>query len=232
MNSPGISPVRTALSAALLTLAAPLAVADFQPLTESCEEALALSALPAELRSRADVYVWKGDDFVKTISAGGDFHCLVQRNHDEAIIPECVTATGEGSILQGIIAQTKMHAKGLGAEEVAARAEKMIEAGEIAAPEEAGVNYMMSAYNRIYSPGNDTMLHIGPHAMFFAPGATNEVVGGSFQMAQQNRGFPFVAEAGAHSYIVTFTQTASDSSAVEAHCGGQIELNDAEASTD
>jgi hypothetical protein len=200
---------------------------DFRPLTQRCEEALALSALPESLRSRANVYVWRNGDFEKTITSDGGFHCVVQRNHPDAIIPECVTSTGADSILQGIMVATRLTADGMSADAVAERTAEMIANGEIASPDEPGVNYMMSAYNRIYTSQADAVRHFPPHTMFFAPGADNETIGGSYQAAMQTPGLPFVAEAGTHSYIVTFTAQSSDSTAVEQACAGDIDLNDA-----
>ena len=197
---------------------------EFRPLTQRCEESLALSALPVELRDRANVYVWRDGGFEKSISSDGGFHCLVQRNHPDSIIPECVTSTGEHSILQGIVEQTKMTANGMSADEITAQSAKMIEDGEIGVPTEPGVNYMMSAYNRIYTSNSDSIVHIGPHTMFFAPNASNEVIGGSFAMARDTKGFPFVADAGAHSYIVTFTERSAATDDVQANCKGQIDL--------
>jgi len=197
---------------------------DFRPLTEQCEEALALSALPSDLRERASVYIWRNGDYVLTTASDGGFHCLVQRNHRDAIIPECVSESGKDSILQGIMAQTRMTAEGMDAEAVARRTEELIERGDIGSPKGPGVNYMMSAFNRIYAAGSDRVLDIGPHAMYFAPGATNAALGGNFETARETKGFPFVAEAGTHSYIITFTEHSSDSSDVEAACSGQYPL--------
>jgi hypothetical protein len=196
---------------------------DFRPLTQRCEEALALSALPAALRDRANVYVWQDGDFEKTISSAGGFDCVVQRNHPDSIIPECVSSTGRDSMFAGIVAQTRMTASGMSLEEVTERFEEMVESGEIASPTEPGVNYMMSGYNLIYTTNSGRIRHIPPHTMFFAPNATNEIVGGSFQAALDTPGHPFVAEAGPHSYIITFTASAADSADVEQHCAGQID---------
>ncbi|MBT8079465.1 MAG: hypothetical protein KJO31_12870 [Gammaproteobacteria bacterium] len=211
-------------SGALLAICANAYADNFRALTQRCEESLALSALPSALRERANVYVWSDGKFRRTISSDGGFHCVVQRNHPESIIPECVSSTGEDSILQGIMAQTRMTADGLSPEEIQERTASMIEAGKIATPSEPGVNYMMSAYNRIYSANAGKMLDIGPHTMFFAPNASNAVIGGSFEMATATKGFPFVAEAGAHSYIVTFTSQSAETADVEQHCAGQIDL--------
>jgi len=211
-------------SLALVLGAAAASAADFRPLTQRCEEALALSALPAALRDRASVYVWKDGAFAKTIASDGGFHCVVERNHPDAIIPECVTSTGEHSILAAIMLQTKLTAEGMPAESVAKKAREMIASGELAAPSGPGVNYMMSAYNLIYSPERDEIGHFGPHTMFFAPDASSEVVGGSYQMARATPGFPFVVEAGSHSYIVSFTQNAAETDDVRTYCKGQIDL--------
>lgn len=213
---------RASALAALGVLAFGEVDAEFRALTERCEEALALSALPTELRDRASVYVWRDGEFVRTIDSDGGFHCIVQRNHPDAIIPECVTASGEDSILKGIFVQTKMAADGMSAEQIAEKAAAMIDSGEIPGPAEPGVNYMMSAYNLIYNPAVGSIVNVGPHTMFFAPDATNEAIGGSFPMSQETKGFPFVVEAGSHSYIVTFTDKPADTADVENHCAGQI----------
>ena len=226
-----IKNISTLATLLALNIAAAEAV-EFNTLTQQCEEALALSALPASLRHRANVYVWRGDDYEQTISSDGGFHCLLQRNHPDSIIPECVTSTGEDSILQGIMMQTKLTAEGLAADKVTETFESMVDEGEIASPTEPGVNYMMSAYNYIYVPRRDEIVHIGPHTMFFAPNASNEIVGGSFEMAQETPGFPVVAEAGAHSYIITFAARSGETSDVEQLCKGQIELATTFASMD
>ena len=196
---------------------------EFRSLTQQCEEALALSALPVALRDRANVYVWRDGDFEQTISSDGGFDCVVQRNHPDSIIPECVSSTGKDSMFAGIVAQTKLTASGMSLEEVTDEFEKMVESGEVPGPTEPGVNYMMSDYNYIYTSNSGRISHIPPHTMFFAPDATNEIVGGSFQAALETPGLPFVAEAGSHSYIITFTASGSDSADVEQHCAGQLE---------
>lgn len=216
---------RISLSLGIVLLGAPCAqAADFQVLTQRCEESLALSALPSALRERANVYVWRDGDFEKTISSDGGIHCVVERNHPHAIIPECITSTGEQSILQGIMEKTRLTASGLSAEDADAKTAEMIEAGDIGSPEAPGVNYMMSAYNRIYSSRTDSIMHFGPHTMFFAPHVSNDVVGGSYAMAKETPGFPFVVEAGTHSYIVTFTSQVAETDDVERHCRGQIDV--------
>ena len=210
-----------------ILLGAPVAAnaVEFAPIDQACEEALALSALPASMRDRANVYVWQDDDYVKTMTSDGGFHCLVQRNHAQAIIPECISSTGEESILRGIIARAKMVAAGVPDNEAHERVKALIESGDINGPSAPGVNFMMSAYNRIYAPEGDRINPIPPHSMFFAPNAEAAVIGGSFPEAIETKGFPFVVEDGLHSYIVTMTDKPSDSADVVSACRGQIDVD-------
>lgn len=214
------------LSIGILAVGASVAQAtEFRALTQRCEESLALSALPAALRERANVYVWRDGDFEKTISSDGGIHCVVERNHRDAIIPQCITSSGEHSILDGIMERTRLFASGLSADDADAKMREMIDAGDIPGPEAPGVNYMMSDYNLIYTSRTDSVRRFGPHTMFFAPHASNEVVGGSYAMAKETPGFPFVAEAGTHSYIVTFTSKPAETDDVEQNCKGQIDVS-------
>jgi hypothetical protein len=142
---------------------------DFRPLTQRCEEALALSALPAALRERANVYVWRDGDFEKTISSDGGFDCIVQRNHRDSIIPECVSSTGRDSMFAGIIVQTKLTASGMSLDEVTEKFDEMVDSGEIAGPTEPGVNYMMSEYNYIYTSNSGRISHIPSTTIYIHP---------------------------------------------------------------
>ena len=199
------------------------AAADFAPLSQACEEALALSALPADLRDKADVYVWRDGEFARTIDNGGGFHCLVERNHPDAIIPECVTASGKDTIFAGLVYKTKLAAQGLSAEEQDAKLNESFANGELQAPPGPGINYMMSAYNYIYIASRDEIRTIPPHTMFFAPEVTADVVGASFEAAVRNPGSPFITASSPHGYMITFTAESSEREQVRQACNGEID---------
>ncbi|TQV88344.1 hypothetical protein [Aliikangiella coralliicola] len=214
-------PFRLLLS--LFTLSLPYAAQamdSFIRLTQSCEEALALSALPKHLRDSANVYVLKKGKFAKTITSNGGYNCLVERNHAKAIIPQCVTPNGSKEILPTLKMRTELIYQGKSAEGVKKLLEEKLAKGEIKQPEGHGINYMMSNYNRIFN--NDKLRQIPAHVMFFAPGVENEDIGGSMQLAMKNSGFPFITQPGVHRYMVTMVEHASDSSHVEAACSGQL----------
>lgn len=221
----------SALVAGTLLAATSGAVAgEFQPLSQACEEALALSALPLDLRDKADVYVWQNGDFTKTIDAGGGFHCVVERNHPDAIIPECVTASGRDTVFEGILAKTRLAADGLSPAEADEKMKEHFESGKLAAPAGPGINYMMSAFNYIYIASADEIRTIPPHTMFFAPDVTPDVVGGSFKTATSNPGSPFVTAPGPHGYMITFTAESSEKSQVAGACRGEIDTSGWQAS--
>jgi len=219
-------------AAGLLALAAlPATAADFKPLSQACEEALALSALPAALRDQASVYVWRNGAFEKTIESDGSFHCVVERNHPDSIIPECVTDTGKDTILAGIEFKTQQTALGLTSDEITDRMKQRFASGALAAPARPGINYMMSAYNYIYIERANEIRTIPPHTMFFAPDVPESVIGQSYDVARQNPGTPMVTASGPHGYMITFTAAASDPTQVVQACEGQVDTRGWQAAT-
>lgn len=192
----------------------------FIPLTQACEEALALSALPKHLRQSASVYVLKEGKYRKTINSKGGYNCLVERNHAKAIVPQCVTPNGSKEILPTLKLRTEMIYQGKSDSEVKNWLKHKAAKGEIPQPKGYGINYMMSKYNRIFN--NNKLQQFPAHVMFFAPGVENEDIGGSMQLAMKNKGFPFITQPGVHSYMVTMVEYPSDPTQVEAFCAGQL----------
>lgn len=197
-----------------------MADSTFIPLSQACEEALALSALPLHLRSSANVYVLKDGKYSKTIRSAGGYNCLVERNHPKSLIPQCITPNGSKEILPTLMMRTELIYGGQSLEAVTALLKQKKQKGEIAQPKGHGINYMMSGYNRIFNNGN--IRNFPAHVMFYAPGVENEDIGGSMSYAMKNKGFPFITQPSVHRYMVTMVEHASDSAQVEASCSGQI----------
>lgn len=223
-----IKPAAMLLTATVAGLAMPLSAAlgsnGVNPeMSQACEEALAVSSLPLRLRDRASVYVWKGDDFEKTISSEGGFHCAVQRNHPQAIIPVCFTAHGENSLLPAALYKTKLALNGTSAEEAERLFAAKLLSGEVRPASGPGINYMMSDFISIHTGQEPAFMKVPPHVMFFAPYLTNEDVGGlEVEAAMAQKGVPtVVADNPMHSYMVTFTEAPADRTEVEEKCAGQ-----------
>lgn len=189
--------------------------------SEACESALALSALPARLRPDAKTYTWKNGDYHADSADSARFHCFVSRNHTEAVIPQCFTASGVGTIMAGEMYKARLVMNGATGKESVAAFEEKVAAGDYKAPAAPGINYMMSAYNWIYQDSRSQFIAVPPHVMFFAPNVEPEEVGSaSFMEAVQQKGIPMVVESGIHAYMVTFTDGSSESDDVMKHCDG------------
>lgn len=191
-------------------------------LSQECEVALALSALPSRLRGQADVYALQDGRYEKVVDADGPFSCLVERSHASSIAPQCMDAEGARTILPALIAQSEAAIRIPSAREAAAHHAAVLAEGDFSAPGRPGISYMMSNYNYIYAPSADAVLKIPPHVMFYAPSLTNEDVGGSLRSTVANIGTPFIINPGPHGYMISYTEHASDSVDVAAACAGQL----------
>ena len=192
-------------------------------ITADCEEALALSALPARLREQASVYSLTDQGFKMTRKKDGPFTCIVERNHVDAVIPQCVDAAGADTIIPGIMQKTEWSLAGIPVADRRAKFEELAEQEKLLPPPRSGISYMMSDFNYVWNSRNEHLMRVPPHVMFYAPNVSNEDVGGSFEEAVKgNRGTPFVVEVGIHGYMTSFVERPSESDDVLAACAGQL----------
>lgn len=189
-------------------------------LSAKCETALALSALPAQMRSSASVYVLSENGFKQTVDADGPFTCIVERNHPKSIIPQCVDAAGADEIIPAIMHKTKLAMQGVKPVDIKADFRTRADKGEFKAPSTIGVNYMMSSYNYIYLQGPNIIANIPPHLMHYAPNATNKDIKAAPNA--QRQGLPHINDPGIHAYFISFVEGASDASAVQQACAGEV----------
>ncbi len=210
-------------AAALLAVGIGASVSATELLTQACEEALALSALPDRLRESASAWTLTEDGYRKTRSGSGNFTCIVARNHPASLIPQCVDAAGADVIIPGIIAKSNWALAGISAADQKKRFAELVQEGRLKAAPRPGLSYMVSDYNYAYSAPRAAMFKIPPHVMFYAPHLSNDDIGGSMQEGMgTNRGMPFIVEQGIHGYMTSMVEHASDSSAVRAACEGQV----------
>lgn len=191
-------------------------------LTEECEIALALSALPSRLRETASVFVNDDGTYTQRVRRDGPFTCIIERVHSASMAPQCMDRAGAASILPALIRKSELALSGSSSEEVEAAFAAAVAAGEILPAESSGVSYMMSDYNYIYVPAAEQVLKVPPHVMFYAPNVSNDDVGGSLVSATANIGTPFVFSEGVHGYFITYVEHAASSDAVTAACQGQL----------
>ena len=189
-------------------------------LSAKCETALALSALPAQMRPKASVYVLTDEGFKQSVKADGPFTCIVERNHPKSLIPQCVDAAGVEEIIPAIMHKTLLGMSGVKPADIKADFRARAEKGEFVPPSTIGVNYMMSSYNYIYLQGPNIIANIPPHLMHYAPNATNEDIKAAPNA--QRQGLPHINDPGIHAYFISFVEDASDTSAVQQACAGEV----------
>lgn len=205
------------------TLSAGALAAGNEKISAECETALALSAAPQRLRASASVLILQGDRFIEQITKDGPLTCIVERNHADSLIPQCLDRAGKKAILPAIIDRSVQAMDGVELATIRAENLRKQEAGLYVAPARAGVSYMMSDYNYIFVASSGQVQKVAPHVMFYAPGLTNEDIGGSFRSMFENIGTPSIVDPGPHGYMVVYTQAASDSSDVKNACRGQLD---------
>jgi hypothetical protein len=207
---------------AVSTIHLPALASDRQALSKECETAVALSAAPKRLRADASVYALVDGAYRKTVDGAGPLTCIVERNHEDSLIPQCMDRAGVDSVLPAILERSRMSVAGAGFQEITAANSSSLQSGDFEMPSRPGVSYMMSDYNFIYVPSAERVLKVPPHVMFYAPNVTNADIGGSFESMSTNIGTPFVFSEGPHGYMIVYTQYPADANDVASACEGQI----------
>lgn len=176
------------------------------------ETALALSALPPHLRSEATVYYLDPEVGFEVAREGTNgFHALVARTdpsafrgswpfhyRDDILLPIAFDEAGARANMQVYLDIASLQARGTSAPDLKRIINQRYQSGHYRAPERAGVAYMLAPVLRGYRNAerteNVSTVNF-PHYMFYAPGVTNEDVGG-------HRHHVFVFAAGPHGYII------------------------------
>ncbi len=189
-------------------------------LPRNLETELALSALPPHLRDDATVYiVGTSQTFEMARDGSNGFHTFVSRfdpnafngdwpfteYRDDILLPIAFDDAGSRAHMPVYFDMAEMRASGTFAEELKAIVVERWENGHYKIPERAGISYMLAPMFRTYrNPDievNKVTTTNAPHYMFYAPGVSNEDIGGKFLSEH-----PFVLNRtpGPHGYIIQF----------------------------
>jgi len=216
-----IRSIAIAIAIEALTATSVSLAGEIRDYSESCESALALSAAPKHLWSGAGVYVLGTSGYELTRESSNGFHCIVERNHPDSIIPQCFDEGSVDANLAVIIDEGKLIRDGMSFEDLGKRREKVLKTDQYPVASH-GIVYMISDYNYIYNRNGDFLLKADPHLMFHAPDLSEADIGTDFNEAVSNRGMPMLNAEGRHGFIISFVERASDSNAVESACAGQL----------
>ena len=174
-----------------------------------CERQIALaeSAAPAEVSSKATVYILglKGDEKVREGTNG--FSCYVGRHFvtptETTVEPACFDAEGSGTIFIVYLREEELRSSGKSEAEIKADVANGYKEGRFKYPSKPGFLYMMSSENRL---GRHATGSFPPHLMFYAPNMTTKDMGFDSQPQLEYLG---MTHPGAPDNLIVVVPTAS-----------------------
>jgi len=142
---------------------------------------LAESAAPAEVSSKATVYVLGPKGYEKAREGTNGFSCLVTRHFvkptETTIEPQCFDAEGSRTLLAVYLHGEELRTSGKSEADIKADAANGYKEGRYTYPSKPGFLYMMSSRNRLSAiPDHGTGI-FPPHLMFYAPNMAMKDIG-------------------------------------------------------
>jgi hypothetical protein len=156
------------------------------------EIAMALSACPSSVASKAAVYVLEKSGYVKVRDSENGFTAIVQHSLLTSQEPQCMDAEGTRTFLPRMLKVAELRAQGKSADEIKRFVADALVRGVFHPPTRPGIAYMLSTQNLV-PDDNGVVAPFPPHVMFYAPYLTNADIGSEGQAAG---GPAFVAGAG------------------------------------
>jgi hypothetical protein len=138
------------------------------------EIALALSACPATVASKAAVYVLEKTGYIKVRDSQNGFTAIVQHVRPTSQEPQCLDADAEQSFLPRILKVAQLRAQGKTQQEIQAFMSDAVAKGTFSPPIRPGIIYMLSDQN-FNTNGKGEVFP--PHVMFYGTGMTNGDLG-------------------------------------------------------
>jgi hypothetical protein len=150
--------------------------------TPEAEIALALSACPPSVASKAGVYVLGKSGYVKVRDSLNGFTAIVQHALPTSQEPQCMDAEGARTFLPRMMMVAELRAQGKTPEDIRAAVSAAFAKGALKPPTHPGVDYMLSTQNLV--PDDKGVVgHFPPHVMFYGPYMTNADIGSEGQAA-------------------------------------------------
>ena len=140
------------------------------------EIALALSACPPSVASKAAVYVLDRAGYMKVRDSQSGFTAIVQHSMPTSQEPQCMDAEGTRTFLPRYLKVAEWRAQGRSPNEIKLLTADAFAKGIFQPPAKPGVDYMLSTEN--FTPNaKGEVVHFPPHVMFYAPYLTNAELG-------------------------------------------------------
>jgi hypothetical protein len=143
--------------------------------------ALAESAAPAEVSSKATIYVLGPKGYEKAREGTNGFSCMVGRHFlkptETSIEPQCFDAEGSRTLLLVYMHGEELRTSGKSEAEIKADIASGYKEGRFQYPSKPGFLYMMSSQNRLSAMSEHGTGIFPPHLMFYAPNMTAKDIG-------------------------------------------------------
>ena len=143
--------------------------------------ALAESAAPAEVSSKATIYILGPKGYEKAREGTNGFSCFVGRHFltptETTIEPSCFDAEGSRTLLQVYMHGEELRSSGKSEAEIKADFVNGYKDGRYSYPSKPGFLYMMSSENRLSAITDQSTGIFPPHLMFYAPNMTTQDIG-------------------------------------------------------
>ena len=151
------------------------------PFADSVEIALAESAAPPDVSSRATVYAVRGGQVVTLRRGSSGAACMVARDlHGGSLYPICYNPEGARTVLERELLQVRRRSLGVAEDSVARATAAAYARGELRTPRELALAYMMSPRQVLFSSPGPEGRRVGawhPHLMLYVPNATPAMFG-------------------------------------------------------
>jgi len=159
------------------------------------EIALALSACPSSVASKAAVYVLQKSGYVKVREGQNGFTAIVQHLVPTSVEPLCMNAEGTLTHLPQVLKIAELRAQGKSFEEIMRFVDDAFAKGVFKLPSKTSVDYMLSMENVV--PNDKGVVEpFPPHVMFYVPYLTNAELGADIGPDGNPTGAAFVAREG------------------------------------
>jgi len=172
--------------------------------------ALAESAAPAEVSSKATVYILGLKGFEKAREGSNGFTCFVGRHFakptETTIEPTCFDAEGSRTTWMVEMREEELRSSGKSEAEIEAEIANGYKEGRFKHPSKPGMLYMMSSANRLGPTRDHGTVSFPPHLMFYAPNMTTKDIGFDSQPQEDYLG---MTHPGAPDNLIVVVPTAS-----------------------
>lgn len=182
-------------------------LAPYLPQSTQSEVALARTAAPATVSSKASIFVFGPSGYRLELKGSNGFACLVERSwakdpgdrefwNPRMRAPTCMNPSAVRSVLPSYFERTDWVLTGATEADVRDRIQKGVKSGKITSPRAGAMSYMMSKEQYLSDDGGHPW---HPHVMFYFPASVSSGSWGANLV-----GSPVLSDVAKFDHVITF----------------------------